>query len=302
MNSLLIRTGAAALALGLALPASAQQPAAPAPSTPPAAPATPQPFFVGNRLGLPINPAADGTFEPMSSQREGLRRHLLRRELLVRRRRAASSSCRTAACRRTCRPTTPGSRSSTMTARCTPRGGSASRTPADRAHADAAAACSTSRYGSDIVNGMLYLADRDGGTTPSEPSVAVIRRFNMKTGAPAGEIARREVDLVQRHRGGRRRHHLRDADRRRRPDSGSDDVAGVEDHAGRHARRSSCRARRSGSRTASPSIAQGNIVVVNIGNDDVLTFSPAGKLLKTEHAAQAGQRRPRDHAATARST
>src|SRR5512145_1624686 len=28
---------------------------------------TPQPFFVGNRLGLPINPAADGAFEPMSS-------------------------------------------------------------------------------------------------------------------------------------------------------------------------------------------------------------------------------------------
>ena len=33
---------------------------------------------------------------------------------------------------------------------------------------------------------------------------------------------------------------------------------------------------------------QGNIVVVNIGNTDVLTFSPAGQLLKTEKAAQAG--------------
>ena len=33
---------------------------------------------------------------------------------------------------------------------------------------------------------------------------------------------------------------------------------------------------------------QGNIVVVNIGNDEVLTFSPDGKLLKTENAAQAG--------------
>ena len=38
---------------------------------------------------------------------------------------------------------------------------------------------------------------------------------------------------------------------------------------------------------------QGNIVVVNIGNDEVLTFSPDAKLLKTEHAAQAGQRRAR---------
>ena len=27
---------------------------------------TPQPFFVGNRLGLPINLAADGAFEPIS--------------------------------------------------------------------------------------------------------------------------------------------------------------------------------------------------------------------------------------------
>ena len=41
--------------------------------------------------------------------------------------------------------------------------------------------------GSDIANGILYVADRDGGTTPTEPSVAVIRRFNLKTGAPAGE-------------------------------------------------------------------------------------------------------------------
>ncbi len=33
---------------------------------------------------------------------------------------------------------------------------------------------------------------------------------------------------------------------------------------------------------------QGNIVVVNIGNNEVLTFSPAGQLVKTENAAQAG--------------
>jgi sugar lactone lactonase YvrE len=33
---------------------------------------------------------------------------------------------------------------------------------------------------------------------------------------------------------------------------------------------------------------KGNIVVVNIGNDTVLTFSPDGKLLTTENAAQPG--------------
>jgi sugar lactone lactonase YvrE len=32
----------------------------------------------------------------------------------------------------------------------------------------------------------------------------------------------------------------------------------------------------------------GNIVVVNLGSPDVLTFSPAGKLLRTEQAAQTG--------------
>ena len=42
--------------------------------------------------------------------------------------------------------------------------------------------------GSDIANGMLYLADRDGGTSPNDPAVSVVRKFNMQTGAPAGEI------------------------------------------------------------------------------------------------------------------
>ena len=43
-------------------------------------------------------------------------------------------------------------------------------------------------FGSDIAKGVLYLADRDGGTSPNEPSVAVIRRFNLQTGAPSGEV------------------------------------------------------------------------------------------------------------------
>lgn len=34
--------------------------------------------------------------------------------------------------------------------------------------------------------------------------------------------------------------------------------------------------------------AKGNVVVVNIGTNDVLTFSPDGKLLETEHAVDAG--------------
>ena len=52
-----VMVGGAMLAIGIAAGALlAQQP-----------PQGPQPYFVGNRLGLPINPAADGKFEPMSS-------------------------------------------------------------------------------------------------------------------------------------------------------------------------------------------------------------------------------------------
>jgi hypothetical protein len=50
------------------------------------APAGPQPFTVGNALGMPINPAPDGKFRPDVEEREGVRRDLLGRELLVRRR------------------------------------------------------------------------------------------------------------------------------------------------------------------------------------------------------------------------
>ena len=142
-------------------------------------------------------------------------------------------------------------------------------------------------YGSDIVNGMLYVADRDGGTSPSDTSVAVIRRFDLKTGAPAGEVRVPGVDWFNDIEVDRRRDGLRHADRRL-GQPGSSDVAGLEDHARRRRRRVFVQ----GAPLRLPNgIAfdpQGNIVVVNIGDDAVLTFSPAGKLLKTEHAAQAG--------------
>ena len=57
MKRTTLLVGAATLLIGIAAGALwAQQ-----------QPQGPQPFFVGNRLGLPINPAADGTFEPTSS-------------------------------------------------------------------------------------------------------------------------------------------------------------------------------------------------------------------------------------------
>ena len=45
--------------------------------------------------------------------------------------------------------------------------------------------------GSDIVNGILYLADRDGGTSQTDPSISVVRTFNMKTGLPGANTASR---------------------------------------------------------------------------------------------------------------
>jgi hypothetical protein len=57
---LIVTTGIALLA-GLGLGTGFAQLGAPA------APAAPAPYFVGNRLGMPINPAADGAFNAMSN-------------------------------------------------------------------------------------------------------------------------------------------------------------------------------------------------------------------------------------------
>jgi len=142
-------------------------------------------------------------------------------------------------------------------------------------------------YGSDIANGELYVADRDGGTSPSDPSVAVIRKFDMKTGAPAGQARVEGVDWIN-------------------------DIEAADDGTV-YATRTGAFGPNADPNTwqvwkispdgtpslfvqGSPLFApngiafdpQGNIVVVNIGDDAVLTFSPAGKLVKTEHAAQPG--------------
>ncbi len=141
--------------------------------------------------------------------------------------------------------------------------------------------------GSDIANGMFYVSDRDGGTTANDKLVAVIRRFNMQTGAPSGEV-------------------------RVEKSTGFNDIE-VADDGTIYATQTGV-----GAPTPDPATwqvwkitpsgdasiliqgaplrqpngiafdAQGNIVVVNIGNTEVLTFSPAGQLLRTENAAQPG--------------
>lgn len=142
-------------------------------------------------------------------------------------------------------------------------------------------------YGSDIARGMLYVADRDGGTRADDPSIAVIRRFDLRTGAPAGELRVPDAPWIndievaddgtvygtQTGQGGSN------------PDPSTWRVWKVtpDGHASVFVQ---------GAPLNLPNgvafDSQGNVVVVNVGDDAVLTFSPAGRLLRTEHAAQAG--------------
>jgi len=273
----LLLTSATALLIGVAAASLAQQ--APAP-------AGPQPYFVGNRLGLPINPAPDGAFTPMSNNvkvygaiysAESCSYDPTRNVIVVPNRGVGQNlqtnnawisfinhdgSVHTA---RWIGIQNPGDQRSNMT------------TPL----------VLNEPLGSDIANGVLYLADRDGGTNPNDPVVSVVRRFDMKTGAPAGEI-------------------------RVEKSNGFNDLEATDD--------GTIYATQTGAGGQNPDPAtwqvwkitpngqasifiqgaplrqpngiafdeKGNIVVVNIGNNEVLTFGQDGKLLKTENAVQAG--------------
>ena len=142
-------------------------------------------------------------------------------------------------------------------------------------------------YGSDVAGGMLYVADRDGGTSASDPSVAVIRRFDMRTGAPAGEIRVEGApwlnDLEVADDG--TIYATQTGDLGNNPNPASWRVWKV-------ARDGAASVFVEGAPLRAPNgVAldpQGNIVVVNVGSADVLTFSPGGQLLRTEQAAQSG--------------
>src|SRR5687768_4035470 len=171
-----VMVGGAMLAIGIAAGALlAQQP-----------PQGPQPYFVGNRLGLPINPAADGKFEAMSSNVKVYGSiysvescsYDPGRGLIVVPNRGVPQNVQT----NNAWVSFLNHDGSVHTARWigVQNAGDA------RANLTPPLVLNEP-YGSDIAGGMLYLADRDGGTNPNEPSVAVIRKFNLKTGAPAGE-------------------------------------------------------------------------------------------------------------------
>lgn len=251
----------------------------------PQQPQQPQPFVVGNPLGLPVTPAADGTFGPISSN------------VTVYGAIYSAESCSYDATRGVIVVPNRGVPQSVQTndafVSFINHNGSVHtarwigvQSPADRARLTLPLVLNEP-YGSDIANGMLYVADRDGGTSASDPSVAVIRKFDMRTGVPAGETRIPAVawinDIEVADDG--TIYATRTGDLGDNPDPTTWQVWKI-------------------APDGTPSIfvqgaplfqpngiafdSRGNIVVVNIGNADVLTFSSSGRLVNTEQAVQAG--------------
>ena len=277
MTRMTLLAGSAAMVMGLGVGALLAQPQ----------PQGPQPFFVGNRAWSARRSGRRWRVQRDVVERQGLWRHLLGGELLVRPRPRPHRRAEPGRRRRTSRPTTPGSRSSTTTARSTPRDGSAYRIPASRAVPEAAARAERAvrqrhRQGRAVSGGPRR---RHG---PQRSECRGHSAVHDGDGRAGGRDPRREIAVVQRYRGRGRRDHLRDADGRRRRRLPTR-------RPGRSGRSrptasppSSFRARRCVSPTGSRSTRKGNIVVANMGTDEILTFSTDGKLLKTESAAQAG--------------
>ena len=246
---------------------------------------TSQPFFVGNRLGLPINPAADGAFEPMSSNVKVFGAicsaeswsYDAERGVIVVPNRGVPQSVQA----------NNGFVSfinhdgSVHTARWI-----GVQNPAARSSLTPPLVLNEP-YGSDIVNGILYVADLDGGTTATEPQVAVIRRFNLHTGAPAGETrVERSTwlnDIAVTNDG--TIYATQTGDRGDNPDPKTWQVLKISPAGEISLFVQGAPLRLPNGIALDP---QGNIVVVNTGDSAVMTFSPAGKVLKTETAAQAG--------------
>lgn len=141
--------------------------------------------------------------------------------------------------------------------------------------------------GSEIADGVLYFADRDGGTSGDDPTVAVIRRFDLKTGAPLKDIRIEDSpwinDIAVAKDG--TIYTTQSGDLGQNPDPQSWRVWKISPEG-------NISAFAIGKPVNIPNgIAidrDGNIVVVNFGNRDVLTYTPGGKLVKTEKAVQAG--------------
>ncbi|HEX5109053.1 MAG TPA: SMP-30/gluconolactonase/LRE family protein [Vicinamibacterales bacterium] len=252
----------------------------------PAAPSAPVPYFVGNRLGMPITPGADAKFEPISDNvkvygsvysAESCSYDPVRRVIVVPNRGVAQNVRTNDAW-----ITFLNHDGSVHTSRWV-----GVQNPGDQRNNMTPPLVLNEPLGSDIVNGVLYLADRDGGTGPNDPVISVVRSFNMQTGLPGRSV-------------------------RVEKSTGFNDIE-VDDDGTIYATQTG-----TGGQTPDPATwqvwkitpdgsasifvqgaplrqpngiafdQQGNIVVVNIGTEDVITFSKDGKPVRTEKAAQSG--------------
>src|SRR5439155_9967240 len=248
-------------------------------------PQGPRPFFVGNPLGLPVEPATAGAFEGISSNVKVYGAiysaescsYDAERGVIVVPNRGVPQNLQT----NNAWISFINHDGSVHTARWI-----GVQSPADRADLTPPLVLNEP-YGSDIANGFLYVADRDGATTPNDTSVAVVRRFNMKTGMPAGEfrVARSTWfnDIAVAADG--TVYATQTGDRSATPDASTWQVWKITPDG-----KASIFVQGAPLRWPNGIAldSQGNIVVVNTGDNAVVTFSPAGRLLKTENAAQAG--------------
>ena len=247
------------------------------------APAGPQPFTVGNRLGLPIAPAPDGKFDPMSSNvkvygaiysAESCSYDPARGVIVVPNRGVGQNV-----------QTNNGWISfinhdgSVHTARWV-----GLQNPGDQRSNMTTPLVLNEPLGSDIANGVLYLADRDGGTSPTDPVISVVRKFDMKTGMPSGQVRVEKSngfnDLEVSSDGT-----IYATQTGTAQDANSWQVWKITPAGAASIFIQGAPLRQPNGIAFDP---QGNVVVINIGNDEVLTFGSDGKLVKTEHAVQAG--------------
>src|SRR6188472_578755 len=251
-----------------------------------APPAGPVPYSVGNRLGLPITPDASGMFNAISDNvkvygsvysAESCSYDPVRKVIVVPNR-GVGQNVRT----NDAWITFLNHDGSVHTSRWV-----GVQNPGDQRNNMTPPLILNEPLGSDVVNGVLYLADRDGGTSPNDPAVSVIRSFNMQTGVPGRSI---RVDKS----------------------TGFNDIAVAGD--------GTIYATQTGAGGQNPDATtwqvwkitpdgnasifvqgaplrqpngialdrDGNIVVVNIGTEDVITFSKDGKVVRTEKAVQSG--------------
>ena len=141
--------------------------------------------------------------------------------------------------------------------------------------------------GSEVAGGVLTVADRDGGTGPDDPSVAVVRQFDLATGAPVREVRVENVPWLNdvAVAGDGTVYATQTGDLGENPDPatwrvwriGPDGAASVVVE---------------GAPLFQPNgIAldpDGRLVVANYGDDAVLTFTLDGELVGTRRAAQTG--------------